>query len=131
MSATAHPDARLTEQRRLVRPTPGGGWLAALLACAALALSSCQTRYKENDLELVSRYRAKALCSCLFVMQQSLDYCRRWSKQQPNVASFRIDRETKTVHASALTLWSGKARFVNEKFGCVLEPGPGLTPRAD
>ncbi|MBI2373620.1 MAG: hypothetical protein HYV07_06440 [Deltaproteobacteria bacterium] len=92
------------------------GGLALLLAAG-----SCGDRYRENDLELVTAYRAKELCSCLFVMEQTEDFCVSWTAADPNVAKYAIDRNEKTVETSALLMWSAKARWVDERSGCVLE----------
>lgn len=78
-------------------------------------------RYLHNDLQLATAYAAKETCSCVFVMEMDEAFCRRWTKAQPAVAKVAVDRETKTVTSFALILWAQRARYVNEKAGCVLE----------
>lgn len=93
-----------------------------LVVAAAVSLFSCSKgRYEKNDLELVGQYSAREMCSCLFVMAQDETFCRAWTRASPSVAKYDIDMEGKTVRASAVTLWGGKARFVNARSGCVLE----------
>ena len=96
----------------------------------ALALSlwaGCASRsgdpqtYDNNDLEGVTGYTARTVCSCLFVMKMPDDYCREWVKESPDVAKYTVNSEAKTVEATALLSWGAKAHFVDEKRGCVLE----------
>lgn len=94
-------------------------WIVIL--AAALAASSCSDRYEENDLELLTSYRAKELCSCLFVMEQTEDYCVAFTVASPNLASFRIDREEKSVETSALLDWGASAHYVDARRGCVID----------
>ncbi len=95
----------------------------ALLTAAALLALSCGApgEYHENDLQLVTGYTAKELCSCLFVMEQTEDFCRAWTTDSPPVARYRVDWSKKTVESSALMLWGARARFVSARSGCILE----------
>ncbi|HEX8820352.1 MAG TPA: hypothetical protein VF794_10535 [Archangium sp.] len=99
--------------------------LALLLAaCAALSCERGDTvrrPYDNNDLQLVTSYTAKDFCSCVFVMEMSEDYCRRWTAASPAVATVRVDYQEHTVQTAAALLWGEKARFVNAREGCVLE----------
>lgn len=95
--------------------------LVALSACSGVAEDGSRL-YDNSDLELVTGYTAKETCSCLFVMEQSEDFCQRWTTASPAIATAHVDRENKRVHASALALWDATARFVDERRGCVLEP---------
>jgi len=95
-----------------------------LLCCAALlsaAACSNSGRYERNDLELVTAYTAKDFCSCMFVMERDEGYCRAWTKANPQVARIEVDTQHKLVRTSALYLWSGAARWKNEREGCVNE----------
>ncbi|MFO0726988.1 MAG: amidase [Myxococcota bacterium] len=85
-----------------------------------LLLAGCD-RYQDNDLELLTAYRAKELCSCLFVMGQTEDYCRAYTVAAPNLARFEIDRAGKTVRASAVLMWNARARWVSSREGCRLD----------
>jgi hypothetical protein len=89
-----------------------------LLSCGS---NTDSRQYSYNDLQLITSYTAKEMCSCLFVMEQSEAYCRVWTKQSPAVASVRIDAAHKTVESYAVLFWGARARWVDEKFGCVLE----------
>jgi hypothetical protein len=100
--------------------------LAALLGALLPALSSCsgssRRRYDNNDLQLVTTYTAKDACSCLFVAEQDEAFCRAFVQASPPVARLTIDRENKAVETSALLLWGARARFVDARSGCVVEP---------
>jgi hypothetical protein len=99
--------------------------VAGVLACAVLL--SCEGEeavrrpYDNNDLQLVTAYTAKDFCSCVFVMEMSEEYCRRWTAASPAVATLRVDYEKRTVRTAAVLLWGETARFVSERDGCVLE----------
>ena len=99
----------------------------ALVLAASVATLSCgrgdtvQRPYDNNDLQLVTAYTAKDFCSCVFVMERSEDYCRRWTAASPAVATVRVDYEERTVQTAAVLLWGERARFVNAREGCVLE----------
>lgn len=99
---------------------------AGLMLGVGLLLASCGSdsggrTYERNDLQLATGYTAKEACSCLFVMEQTEEFCRAWTKASPDVAGFRVDRDARTVEASALLLWGAKARFDADLNGCVLE----------
>ncbi|MBN1208548.1 MAG: hypothetical protein JXB05_27050 [Myxococcaceae bacterium] len=100
--------------------------LAVLLAAWVPALASCGSGgrrvYDNNDLELVTAYTAKDACSCLFVMEREEEFCRAFVKASPAVARLTIDTEQKVVETSALLLWGARARYVDERNGCVMEP---------
>lgn len=94
--------------------------VGAVLVCACGAAAITRP-YQNSDLELSPAYTAKEACSCIFVMGQTEEYCRAWTKASPDVATFRVDSNAKAVEASALLLWGARARFVDERTGCVLE----------
>jgi hypothetical protein len=100
--------------------------LAVLLSALGAGLASCERGgrriYDNNELELVTAYTAKDACSCLFVMEREEASCRAWVKASPAVAQLRIDTEQKVVETSALLLWGARARYVDERSGCVTEP---------
>ena len=93
------------------------GALLLLLACD----SGKSRLYQNNDLQLATAYTAKELCSCLFVMEMPLDYCRAWTRASPAVTKFSVDTEQKTVETTALLEWGTRAHFDSAKFGCVLD----------
>ena len=100
--------------------------LAFAIAVAALALS-CDSAppgerlYKENDLQLLTAHAAKEMCSCVFVFGRDEDFCKAWVKAAPDLKTLRVDRDGKTVESQAVLLWGARARFVDERRGCVLE----------
>ena len=93
--------------------------LALALALGAAPLGC--TRYEANDLEILTTYSAKQLCSCLFVMKRSEAYCTEWAREEPDVKTFTIDYEQKRVKTQAMTLWGGGAHWVDARRGCVAE----------
>jgi len=89
-----------------------------LLACAAGAAGTaggCDATYEDNVLKLLTRYRAKDMCSCLFVMGQTKDYCSRWTRQPPNLATYTIDWDRQEVRTQAMMFWGARARFVDDR----------------
>ena len=72
------------------------------------------------DLELITAFTAKEVCSCRFVMMQSAEYCQAWTKASPAVATFRVNEKHKEVTAAALGLWSATARYISPREGCRL-----------
>lgn len=93
----------------------------ALLGGAVGGAAGCDATYQDNDLELLTRYRAKDMCSCLFVMGRGKDYCSRWTRQPPNLATYTIDWDRQEVRTQAMMYWGARARFVDEHFGCLLQ----------
>ena len=85
------------------------------------ALAACESRYQENDLELITAYRAKTMCSCMFTEGNSEEFCAAYSLQNPAVATYRVDVERQRVEAQAVLLWGDSARYTGERFGCVFE----------
>jgi hypothetical protein len=68
----------------------------------------------------VSGYFSKEVCSCLFVVQQTKDYCVNYHHQVIAPHRFLIDEEQKTVHSSWF-IFSGSAQFMNPETGCLLK----------
>lgn len=77
--------------------------------------------YSWNDLRLTTSYRAKEVCSCVFVMGMSEDFCRAWTVASPDVAVFVVDQNAKTVETHALLEWGAHAKYVDALQGCVDE----------
>ena len=92
-----------------------------LLVLAGTMVACGSSGYSRNDLELLTSYTAKETCSCLFVMEQTEEYCRAWTKADPAVAAWSADMDAKTVQSAAGLFWGAKAHFIDEKFGCVLD----------
>lgn len=100
--------------------------LVTALALSFVACSEADSDgsrlYDNSDLVLVTGYTAKETCSCLFVMEQSEEFCARWTRADPAVATAHADFKRKRVTASALGFWDATARYVGEQDGCVLVP---------
>lgn len=96
--------------------------LRGLVAGVAVlvAVTGCD-RYAADDLELLTAFSAKEMCSCMFVVGQTEDFCRTMTKQAPDVKSVTIDRDAKTVRSQAVMMWGARARYVDKRHGCVLE----------
>ncbi len=99
----------------------------ALLLCCTVIAAGCanpggdQPTFDNNDVQLAVGNTARMGCSCLFVMNMSEDYCRAWVKASPDVAKMNVDLANKTVESSAFLSFGARARFIDEKRGCVLE----------
>ena len=98
-----------------------GSLVLGLVLSLGLFVAACDEPYNDNDLELLTRYRAKDMCSCLFVMERDQKYCAAWTQQPPNLATYVIDWDRREVRTQAMMFWAARARFVDDHFGCVLE----------
>lgn len=99
-----------------------------LLAMGALALFlSCANEngaprtFANSDLELAVGNGARMGCSCMYVMEMPESYCRAWVLATPDVARVSFDTTAKTAAAAAFVSWAAKARYVDDKRGCILE----------
>lgn len=92
-----------------------------LLSLMLVGLAACESRYQENDLELITAYRAKTMCSCMFTEGNSEEFCAAYSLQSPAVATYRVDVDKQRVEAQAVLLWGDSAHYTGERFGCVFE----------
>lgn len=102
---------------------PSLPFLAAValgIAALGIAAGGCEATYDDHDLKLLTRYRAKELCSCLFVMEMDEAFCDRWTTQPPDVATYTIDRKRREVRTQAMMYFAARARFVDAHFGCRL-----------
>jgi hypothetical protein len=95
--------------------------LLLAFACGGCAAEGDTRTYDNNDLELVAGNAAKMACSCLYVMNRDETYCKAWVRASPSVARLAADPVKKTVEASAFIVWTAKARFIDERRGCLLE----------
>jgi hypothetical protein len=67
----------------------------------------------------VSANFAKEVCSCIFVVGQTQNYCSEYHEQIFKVSAVEIDSEKKEVVAVGLGIQS-VARFKSERHGCQL-----------
>ncbi|MDP1921136.1 MAG: hypothetical protein Q8L14_33150 [Myxococcales bacterium] len=91
-----------------------------LLAGCANETGSPRT-YDNNDLELSVGNAARMGCSCRYVMGLTEAECRAWVKASPDIAFVRFDDVNRRVDASAFISWTGTAKVVDARRGCVLE----------
>jgi hypothetical protein len=100
-------------------------WMPSRFALAFGLVLSCAEPdgppYSYNDTRLLTGYTAKEACSCLWVMEQTEDYCRAWVVANPPLGRFTIDWNQKIVTSSAAVLWSAQAKYVDDVVGCQLE----------
>jgi len=96
-------------------------WIAAALLGAACAPAIAPGHYTFNDAQLGTLYRAKEVCSCLFVMEQTAGYCSAWTATSPDLVTFTVDDTSKTVEAEALIEWGAVAHFLDARAGCAIE----------
>jgi hypothetical protein len=89
-------------------------WMLIWIGCA-------QEGYRNHDLELLTSYRAKDMCSCVFVQERDEDYCRDWTVASPNLATLSVNVETQSVSTEALQYWSATAVYMGTEVGCVLQ----------
>jgi hypothetical protein len=91
--------------------------LAGALSCG----SDGGRVYDNHDLQLLTSYAAKELCSCIFVMGQSEAFCARWTKAAPDVKTWLVDRAASAVETQAALFYRARARYRDRRHGCVLE----------
>ena len=86
-----------------------------------LAAPGCADPYNNNDFLLLTAYTAKEMCSCLFVMEQTQEFCTAFTKANPNIKSVRVDLTNKRVESEAVLLYGARARYTGPRTGCILE----------
>jgi len=69
---------------------------------------------------VLSGYHSHLYCSCFYVSKQSDSVCRDWARQYIPLQYFSHDPEKRELTSRAFGV-SSKARFVNEKEGCILD----------
>ncbi len=69
---------------------------------------------------VLAAYHSHLYCSCFYVMKQSDEVCEDWSRQYLPIQGFSNDLSNQSVTSRAFGI-STKARFVNEKEGCILD----------
>ncbi len=102
-------------------------WKTILKGILAVALAAlvvwgiANRRDLANFPSIISSFYAKQMCSCLFVTGQTEDRCRNESRQYVPISGYTIDWETKAVTVRGLGR-TNRAHFVDERYGCVLDP---------
>ena len=77
--------------------------------------------YHNSELLMLTTFRAKMMCSCLFAMEMEESFCKEWSRQSPDVASYKVDVAGQKVFAQSLGTFIATAHFRGPRAGCVLE----------
>ena len=86
-----------------------------IIGLLGLFFSGCVEGYSHNDLRMLTAYRAKEVCSCLFVQKQTEAYCQAYTVAFPNLASYSVDFETsrfKQRHCSSGRIRLGTVRQI-------------------
>lgn len=83
-----------------------------LILLPLLLFNSC--KYTESPAMALS----KEMCSCIFVGEQSVDFCKEVTKESRIMAKFKINWEDKTVEARGLGTKAMGALNENPRFGC-------------
>jgi hypothetical protein len=98
-------------------------WMALVAAGAGACANDASSprTFANSDLELAVGNGARMGCSCMYVMEMPEAYCRAWIRATPDVAKVSFDVAAKTVETSSFISWSAKARYVDDKHGCILE----------
>lgn len=104
--------------------------LLGRIAFAALLLASFAWLYMHlfwpstflDVPELTANLTAKEVCSCVFVVGQTEEYCTRTNRQILTPSAIRIDREKKQVYARMWTNAAG-AKWAGPYLGCVTLQG--------
>lgn len=74
----------------------------------------------KNFQPMASGAFSKFMCSCMFVEERSEEDCKNWSRLIIPQQSYSVDKEKKSVTATALW-YSNTSRYVGKRFGCTLE----------
>jgi hypothetical protein len=107
-------------------------WIALIIAQIAIVTlilwPDPYTNLRILDiLSLGTGYRAKEVCTCLFVLERSENSCNAWTRDISLDAAFSVDAAHKAVTSSyqwlgsALPLFTSTARFQDERRGCLLQ----------
>ncbi|TNE49184.1 MAG: hypothetical protein EP343_12955 [Deltaproteobacteria bacterium] len=100
-----------------------GRILLVLLLAVVLFVSTNWYHFKHFP-PIISSYSAKMMCSCMFVSGHEEEYCRNYARQYVPIQKATFDKKTKTVTVKGF--WRvNKAKFVNRRFGCALQPYNG------
>ncbi|MCP1500169.1 hypothetical protein J2Y86_004876 [Pseudomonas migulae] len=71
--------------------------------------------------DIISAYTAKEYCSCRYVMNNDVEYCRGYVKQWLPFSAFADDPVSKQVMVSGMGR-SNRAMWIGERQGCRLTP---------
>ena len=96
--------------------------LVLLLLLLVVGASWVVSHWKElrNFQQMPSGAYAKFMCSALFVDEVSEEQARTIARVSVPVKEIQIDYENKIIKTRSL-FYTSTARYVNERFGCILE----------
>ena len=94
--------------------------LAVLVAGCARSDEALHT-YDASLLQLASGYSAMMTCQCIFMMEQTEEYCAEWVRVSPEVARFKIDWENKSITSRSLGFRPVTSLYVDDRQGCVMQ----------
>lgn len=83
-----------------------------LLLIAFLSISGC--KYNEAP----SMGLAKEMCSCLFIAEQSMSFCREVTKESRTLAKYKVNWDDKSVEARGLGKKAVGRINQDPRFGC-------------
>ena len=85
-----------------------------LFCILALVLVASSCKYNEAP----SMGLSKEMCSCLFVAEQSIDFCKEVTKESRTLAKFKVNWEEKSVEARGLGKKAVGRLNKDPRFGC-------------
>jgi hypothetical protein len=95
---------------------------AAIAFVCMSATWACSDPYQQNDFEIFVAARAMLFCNCLYAMDMDEQFCADSSERSllPGT-TYTIDVEHRVIDTQLGVMWSDRARFTSERFGCVFE----------
>ncbi len=108
--------------RTLAKPKPIMLFVFFIFAfgLTSFFLAPREGEFNASVLTMGLGYTAKALCSCLYVSEQTEDQCREYAAIEQVSPKLLVDRDNKLV-ISKLLFWSAKAKYLGAEIGCVLD----------
>ena len=94
-----------------------------MLILIAFVFVGCTKKEGEYDSSITTlgiNFTAKSMCSCLWVSENTEDFCLEYTKLKQVTPSISVDHEAKTVTASFFWFLKNKARFIDSRQGCQL-----------
>lgn len=70
--------------------------------------------------KIVPNYYAKEMCSCMFVMEQSEEYCLEDIAMDPAPQKLKVDLKNKVVKSS-FYIFKEKAYWISDEEGCQIK----------
>lgn len=94
--------------------------IVLILFAALTAWVAWNRKELRNFPGIISAFYSKEMCSCMFVVGQTEEFCNNYARQWvPIQGAPVVDREKKTVQVRGLFVTS-EAEYTGERTGCVL-----------